>query len=71
MNLFTGSVAAVNPFLERMPIDLREEFLNDYVSVVTNMNLSLEYDSENGIPDHEYKKKFLTPYQLIVAYARK
>nr|XP_016927888.1 juvenile hormone acid O-methyltransferase [Drosophila suzukii] len=57
------NVKAICPFLERMPIDLHEEFLYDFIDVVISMNLQQGEKNED--------QKFLSPYKLVVAYARK
>ncbi|EAT42177.1 AAEL006280-PA [Aedes aegypti] len=59
------AVQAVNPFSERMPLDLQEDFLNDYIAVVRRMSLS-----ENCC-GNENDYKFITPYKLVVVYAVK
>lgn len=48
-----------------MPLDLQENFLNDYIGIVRKMSLS-----ENccGV-ENDYK--FITPYKLVVVYAVK
>jgi len=61
--LFLDNVKAICPFLERMPIDLHEEFLDDFIDVVISMNLQQGEKNED--------RKFLSPYKLVVAYARK
>lgn len=55
---------AVNPFLERMPKHQHEAFLDDYVNIVSSMQLAID-DEENDY------KQFLTKYKLMIAYARK
>ncbi|XP_065081941.1 juvenile hormone acid O-methyltransferase [Ochlerotatus camptorhynchus] len=59
------AVQAVNPFSERMPLNLQESFLNDYISVVRKMSLS---ENCSGV-ENDYK--FITPYKLVVVYAVK
>lgn len=65
ISIFAEAVQAVNPFSERMPLDLQEDFLNDYIAVVRRMSLS-----ENCCGD-ENDYKFITPYKLVVVYAMK
>lgn len=60
------SVKAVNPFLERMPLHEHDNFLDDYVNVVTKMQLKLD-----AIDISSQNCRFLTPYKLLIAYARK
>lgn len=55
---------AVNPFLERIPKHQHEDFLDDYVNVVRGMQLALD-----DIERHD--TQFLTPYKLMIVYARK
>ncbi|EDW90127.1 juvenile hormone acid O-methyltransferase [Drosophila yakuba] len=57
------NVKAICPFLERMPSDLHEQFLDDFIEIVISMNL------QQG--DKNEDQKFLSPYKLVVAYARK
>ena len=62
--LFLVSVKAVNPFCERMPINLQDDFLNDYVKVVEKLNLI----QSNEIT---FTKNVITPYKLMVVIANK
>ncbi|KAH8352690.1 hypothetical protein KR084_005686 [Drosophila pseudotakahashii] len=57
------NVKAICPFLERMPSSLHENFLDDFIDIVISMNL------QQG--DKNEDQKFLSPYKLVVAYARK
>ncbi|GAB0100130.1 Juvenile hormone acid O-methyltransferase [Sergentomyia squamirostris] len=59
IDILKKSVRAINPFLERIPANLHENFLNDYVNWVARMSL------------FEGKSRIITPYKLLVAYARK
>ncbi|XP_053684589.1 juvenile hormone acid O-methyltransferase [Sabethes cyaneus] len=59
------AVQAVNPFSERMTLDLQEDFLNDYVGVVNRMSLSKDYCKDGN------DRKIFTPYKLVVVYAVK
>lgn len=61
---FADNVRAICPFLERIPAVDHEEFLDDFVSTVVNMKLRRSIDNENDF-------KFISPYKLVVAYARK
>ncbi|XP_055855264.1 juvenile hormone acid O-methyltransferase isoform X2 [Episyrphus balteatus] len=56
------NVRAVNPFIERIPLWLHEEFLDDIVKTSIGLNLKETNNDEF---------KLITPYKLIVAYARK
>lgn len=44
-----------------------EEFLNDFVDIVISMNLKQDTKSS---AEHT-QERFISPYKLIVAYARK
>ncbi|XP_058466096.1 juvenile hormone acid O-methyltransferase isoform X2 [Malaya genurostris] len=59
------TVQAVNPFSERMTLELQEEFLNDYIDVVSRMSLRKSYCENKS----DYK--FITPYKLVMVYAAK
>lgn len=54
----------MNPFLDRIPPEEHDDFLNDYVSIVSKMQLS-EINQEKD------DFKYLTPYKLLIAYAKK
>ncbi|ALC40009.1 jhamt [Drosophila busckii] len=58
------NVKAICPFLERIPSEMHEEFLNDFVAIVISMNLQEGGNSED-------EQRFISSYKLIVAYARK
>lgn len=55
------AVKAVNPFLEKIPINMHEEYLDDYVSTATRLLWS----------DSQQTTNLLFSYKLIVYYARK
>ncbi|XP_055616095.1 juvenile hormone acid O-methyltransferase [Toxorhynchites rutilus septentrionalis] len=57
------AVKAVNPFSERMPMELQEDFLDDYIGVVRRMSLS------QNCGEDEDDCRFITPYKLVVVYA--
>lgn len=57
---------AVNPFIERIPINEQDAFLDDYFNYVVKMHLVLD-----DIHTNSKTCRILTPYKLIVAYARK
>ncbi|TDG45107.1 hypothetical protein AWZ03_008445 [Drosophila navojoa] len=61
------NVKAICPFLERIPMSQHEEFLNDFVDIVISMNLKQDAKSN---AEHS-QERFISPYKLIVAYARK
>ncbi|XP_037960893.1 juvenile hormone acid O-methyltransferase [Teleopsis dalmanni] len=58
------NVKAICPFFERIPEQQHEDFLDDFVSTVVSMKL---YESNGQGTDY----KFISPYKLVVAYARK
>ena len=58
------SVKAVNPFTSRMPENLQNDFLNDYVKKVDDLNL-IQYNEST------FKKNVITPYKLMLAIADK
>ncbi|XP_055921125.1 juvenile hormone acid O-methyltransferase-like [Eupeodes corollae] len=58
------NLRAVNPFIGQMPEELREEFMDEMIKIA----LSVYSLSESMTLDD---KRFITPYRLIVAYARK
>lgn len=63
---YSESVKAVNPFLERIPSHEHDAFLDDYVCAVTDLRLTLD-----DIETNSSTCRFLTPYKLLIAYARK
>lgn len=60
---------AVCPFLERIPIAQHEEFMDDFIEVVISMNL--QQHLSHNIDTDQLGKRFVSPYKLVVAYARK
>jgi hypothetical protein len=58
------SVLAVNPFTSRMPENLQNDFINDYVRKIDDMNL-IRFD-ENTLARTVY-----APYKLMIAIANK
>ncbi|XP_058832339.1 juvenile hormone acid O-methyltransferase [Topomyia yanbarensis] len=65
MESLKKAVQAVNPFSERMTLELQEEFLHDYIGVLNRMSLSKSCCEDGS------DFKFLTPYKLVVVYAAK
>lgn len=55
---------AVNPFTGRMPDDLAEDFLVDYVKKVEELKLLTSETS--GL-----NRRVITPYKLMIAVAKK
>lgn len=47
-----------------MPLEEHESFLDDYINIVTSMQLTQPNLKQNDC-------QFLSPYKLIIAYARK
>ncbi|XP_053677136.1 juvenile hormone acid O-methyltransferase [Anopheles nili] len=60
------AVLAVNPFSERMPSDLQDKFLVDYIAVVRQM-----YLAKNGDVENDCDLQFISPYKLVIVYAKK
>ncbi|XP_053665457.1 juvenile hormone acid O-methyltransferase [Anopheles marshallii] len=60
------AVLAVNPFSERMPAELQDKFLLDYIAVVREMYLAKGATEEN-----DANLQFISPYKLVVVYAKK
>ncbi|KFB41593.1 AGAP005256-PA-like protein [Anopheles sinensis] len=60
------AVLAVNPFSERMPPELQDKFLHDYVAVVRQMYLAKTCTDEN-----DCNLQFISPYKLVIVYAKK
>ncbi|CAO1315914.1 unnamed protein product [Diamesa serratosioi] len=64
IELLKFSVKAVNPFSERMPLNIQDDFLNDYVKVVEKLNLIRSNEITST-------KTVITPYKLMVVIANK
>ena len=62
--LLSDAVKAVNPFMDRMDLDLQDSFLNDYVKIVEKLNLGTNCDISNT-------RKYVTPYKLMIAILNK
>lgn len=62
----SGSVKAVNPFLERIAKHEQEAYLDDYIDIVVQKKLALD-----DIHVNSNTCRFLAPYKLLIAYARK
>uniref|UniRef100_A0AAG5D3Q7 Methyltransferase type 11 domain-containing protein n=1 Tax=Anopheles atroparvus TaxID=41427 RepID=A0AAG5D3Q7_ANOAO len=60
------AVLAVNPFSERMPLELQDKFLLDYVAVVRQLYLAKACTDEN-----DCNLQFISPYKLVIVYAKK
>lgn len=58
------SVKAVNPFLDRIPMNLHDDFMTDYIDIVIKMKLSVNCNKTA-------KRNFITPYKLVIAYGKK
>lgn len=62
--IYLDSVKAVNPFTSRMPENLQNEFLNDYISKVEELNLI-------RVNEKTLVRNILAPYKLLIAIAYK
>ena len=62
--LFSDNVRAICPFLERIPNEQHAAFLDDFVNTVAELKLREANENSNDF-------KFISPYKLVVAYARK
>uniref|UniRef100_A0A182KF39 Methyltransferase type 12 domain-containing protein n=1 Tax=Anopheles christyi TaxID=43041 RepID=A0A182KF39_9DIPT len=60
------AVIAVNPFSERMPPELQDKFLLDYIAVVRQM-----YLTKSGNDEPDCNLQFISPYKLVIVYAKK
>ncbi|EDV94172.1 juvenile hormone acid O-methyltransferase [Drosophila grimshawi] len=69
VNTLKDNVKAICPFLERIPSKQHEEFLDDFVDVVIAMNLQQDLVQDHN--NDRLQQRFISPYKLIVAYARK
>ncbi|XP_037817110.1 juvenile hormone acid O-methyltransferase [Lucilia sericata] len=65
LEILKDNVKAVCPFLERMPLNLHDTFMDDFINTVTSLDLKLDHHS------NELDSKFNSPYKLLIAYARK
>uniref|UniRef100_A0A182X8H7 Ras-related protein Rab-3 n=1 Tax=Anopheles quadriannulatus TaxID=34691 RepID=A0A182X8H7_ANOQN len=54
------AVLAVNPFSERMPPELQDRFLLDYIAVVRQM-----YLTKTGSEENDCNLQFISPYKLM------
>lgn len=66
LTFISESVKAVNPFIERIPMHDQDAFFDDYLNLVIKMHLALD-----DIHANSNTCRFLTPYKLMIAYARK
>lgn len=64
-NISVESLRAVLPFLDRMDVAMQESFLDDYVTVLGDLNLA---QPKAG---NEHVTQFRSHHKLFVAYARK
>lgn len=55
-------MAPVNPFIDRLPVEQQNEFMDDFVRLLVATDPE-RYDTLNG----HYSK----PYKMLIAYARK
>lgn len=59
------NMKAINPFIDRMPVSLQDNFMDDLINTV----ISLDLNENHNFNDSDCK--FNIPYKLLVAYARK
>ncbi|XP_013113388.1 juvenile hormone acid O-methyltransferase-like [Stomoxys calcitrans] len=64
LETFKVNMKAVNPFLDRIPISLHKDYLDDLMSMTLK---SLGWPIDNA----DYNIKFPVPYQLLIAFGRK
>ncbi|CAO1315338.1 unnamed protein product [Diamesa serratosioi] len=64
LEILKSSWKSINPFCERMPLDVQEDFLYDCVKVIEKLILT-------GIDDETTTKNFNIPYNLMVVNANK
>jgi len=58
------SITAVSPFYNKIPDNLKNEYLSDYMTEVKKLNLMESNDNNN-------EERINVPYKLFVVYARK
>ncbi|KAH8404895.1 hypothetical protein KR222_009320 [Zaprionus bogoriensis] len=63
------NIMAICPFLERIPTSQHEEFMDDFIDVVISMNLQQSHPCDSD--GNQLAQRFISPYKLVVAYARK
>lgn len=56
---------AINPFIDRIPVSLQNNFMDDLINTVISLDLNENHNSNDS------DCKFNIPYKLLVAYARK
>jgi juvenile hormone acid methyltransferase len=66
MDNLKKSVQAVNPFLDRLPESMRDEFFQDYVKIAKEMKLAI---SEPNVSESD--TKFKVNYQLLICFGKK
>ncbi|XP_073822305.1 juvenile hormone acid methyltransferase [Musca autumnalis] len=65
LEILKDNIKAVCPFLDRIPVSRHNEFLDDFIDIVTELDLRQSNDASGEMD------KFNSPYKLIVAYAKK
>lgn len=71
---FIDSVKAVNPFLERIPESQHDEWLQEYLKIIEEMNLVLPRVHLSANPrqeDIDDNTKIIVPYKLMICFAKK
>lgn len=64
--LFIDCVHSINTFIDRIPDDQKPDYLDDLVErLIKKCSVRDDIDTNSKIP------RFILPYKLVVAYARK
>lgn len=63
---FKNHVSAVNPFIKRMPDDMKDEFVDYLVNEIMSQNALIPMKSKNS--EEEY---IILRYYLLIAYVQK
>lgn len=64
--LFTDHVFAVNPFIHRVPNDMKEEFIDHLVNQIISHNGLIPFKNKD-----EQDKDIVLRYYLMIAYVQK
>ncbi|XP_065356806.1 juvenile hormone acid O-methyltransferase [Calliphora vicina] len=65
LEILKDNVKAVCPFLDRIPLSLHDSFMDDFINIVTSLDLRQDHHS------NELDYTFNSPYKLVIAYAQK
>lgn len=63
--LFADHVCAVNPFIKRIPDDMKDEFVDNLISEIMSQNVLIPLKNKNS---QEY---IILKYDLLIAYVQK